>query len=151
MNQRDLRAQLVLRFPRERQHLLPALHYVQHELGHLPEFALQVLGWHLHVPASEIYGAATSYTELRIEQPGERLVRVCTGLPCRLNGADRLLGAVRRALGVAPGETTADGKSTLEETPCAFVCSVAPVMEVDGRLHGRVDAAVAMGLLKEAG
>ncbi len=149
MNQRDLRAQLVLRFPRERQQLLPALHYVQHELGHLPEFSLQVIGWHLHVPASEVYGAATSYSELRIQATGEQVVRVCTGLPCRLNGGDELLEAARRDLGVAPGETTADGKTTLEETPCAFACSVAPVIEVDGKLHGRMRTDAAEQLLRE--
>lgn len=148
MTQRDLRARLVERFPRERTYLLPALHYAQQEVGSLPEWALQVIGWHLHVPASEVYGAATSYTELRIKAGGKHLVRVCTGLSCLLNGGQQVLDACRHALGVEPGQTTADGAVTLEETWCAFLCGVAPAIEVDGRHLGRVDAAHAAALLK---
>ena len=144
MDQRELRLQLIERFPRERQYLLPALHYVQHELGHLPEFALQAVGWHLHIPASEVYGAATSYSELRIQKPGAHIVRVCTGLGCALNGASGVLDAVRQA-------AQADGGVTLEEAPCLFACAVAPVVEVDGALHGRAtpeSAAVLLQTLK---
>ena len=139
MDQRELRTHLIELFPRERTHLLPSLHYVQRELEHLPEWGLQVVGWHLHVPASEVYGAATSYTELRIKAPGKHVVRVCTGLSCWLNGAGDVLGALRRDLGVAPGATSADGYVTLEETPCAFLCALAPAVEVDGKHTGRVD------------
>ena len=149
MNQRELRQRLVEQFPRERTHLLPALHYVQHELGHLPDFALQVVGWHLHIPASEVYGAATSYTELRVEATGQHLVRVCTGLSCWLSGGDDLTRAARSALGVGPPETTEDGRVTLEETPCAFSCGVAPVVEVDGKLIGRVREDVLSATLSE--
>ncbi|MBI3744900.1 MAG: NAD(P)H-dependent oxidoreductase subunit E [Chloroflexi bacterium] len=141
MQQRELRQQLIERFPRERTYLLPSLHYVQHEVGHLPEWALQVVGWHLHIPASEVYGAATSYSELRIAKPGERFVRVCTGLSCALNGALQVLDASRETLGVATGETAANGAATLEETACAFMCALAPVAQVDGRWHGRLDGA----------
>ncbi len=138
MDQKTLRQSLIQRFPRERTYLLPALHYVQHELGHLPEWALQVVGWHLHIPASEVYGAATSYTELRIKQPGRHIVRVCTGLSCWLNGAPGVLAAARDALGAAPGQTTADGGATLEETACGFLCAMAPAAQVDGQWHGRL-------------
>ena len=68
--------------PRERRYLLPALHYIHDEFGYLPEHGLQTAAWHLRVPASEVYGAATSYTELRVEAPAEHTVRICTGLSC---------------------------------------------------------------------
>ncbi|MSQ25870.1 MAG: NAD(P)H-dependent oxidoreductase subunit E [Dehalococcoidia bacterium] len=148
MNQRELRQQLMERFPRERRYLLPALHYVQHELGHLPEFALQTVGWHLHIPASEVFGAATSYSELRIEKPGAHIVRVCTGLACALNGAQAVLDAVRHEVATAGG-TPPDDSVTLEESPCLFACGVAPVMEADGALHGRATLEQARGLVAE--
>ena len=81
-DRKSLRAALRDRFPRERGQLLPALHFLQHEFGYLPDWAMEVTGWHLGVPASEVYGAATSYTELRIDKPGEHVLRVCTGLGC---------------------------------------------------------------------
>ena len=87
----ELRATLREKFPRHHGQLLPALHFLQHEFGYLPDWAMEVVGWHLGIPASEVYGAATSYTELRTARPGTHVVRVCTGLSCRVNGGNELL------------------------------------------------------------
>ncbi|MDE2823217.1 MAG: NAD(P)H-dependent oxidoreductase subunit E, partial [Chloroflexota bacterium] len=77
----------------------------------------EVVGWHLGIPASEVYGAATSYTELLTVQPGRHVVQVCTGISCSINGGARLLDSLQSSLGIAPGETTPDGRITLSETP----------------------------------
>ena len=130
----ELRATLRQNFPRNRGQLLPALHFLQHEFGYLPDWAMEVVGWHLGIPSSEVYGAATSYTELRVQQPREHILRVCTGLSCWLNGGRQLMER-------AHAELNADGNAdsvTLEETPCAYMCGVAPVVEIDGACHGRV-------------
>ena len=137
MEQKQLRPVLRQKFPRERAYLLPALHFVQHEIGHLPQWALQTVGWHLRVPASEVYGALTSYSELRIDEPGDHVVRVCTGLSCWSNGGRELLELLSQKLSIQPGETTADGGVTLEETPCGFLCPVAPAVEIDSKWLGR--------------
>lgn len=140
MDQSELRAILRQKYPRERTHLLPALHLVQGELGYLPEWALQVVGWHLRVPASEVYGAATSYSELRIISPGRHLVRVCSGLSCWHNGGRQLLEELEGHLAIQPWDTGPDGGITLEETPCGFLCPMAPAVQVDGIWRGRVSA-----------
>ena len=98
---------------------------------------MEVVGWHLGIPASEVYGAATSYTELRIDEPGAHTLRVCTGLSCRIGGAADLLDAVSGELGVHPGETASDRSVTFEETPCGFLCAMAPAIEWDGAWKGR--------------
>jgi NADH:ubiquinone oxidoreductase subunit E len=134
----ELRASLVERFPRERTYLLPALHYLQEESGYLPGWALEVLGWHLRIPASEVYGAATSYTELRVRETGQHVLRVCTGLGCWLNGGREILERLTDTLGISPGETTGDALVTLEETPCGFLCGMAPAVQWNGRWHGRM-------------
>ena len=134
----ELRASLIERFPRERTYLLPALHYLQEESGYLPGWALEVVGWHLHIPASEVYGAATSYTELRVRETGEHVLRVCTGLGCWTNGGREILEKLTASLGIPPGQTTDDGVVTLEETPCGFLCGMAPAVQWNGRWHGRV-------------
>ena len=103
---------------------------------------MEVVGWHLGIPSSEVYGAATSYTELRTDQPGAGIVRVCTGLSCRLNGGAEILEAVRRRIATTPDVT-------LEETPCAFLCGLAPAVEVDGRWRGRADLASVGDLARE--
>ena len=145
-----LRAVLRQRFPRERGQLLPALHYVHHEFGHLPGWAMEVAGWHLGIPVSEVYGAATSYSELRIENPGRHLVRVCTGLACLGNGGRGLLAKIAEGLGAEAGATTADGQVTIEETACGYLCGVAPAVQVDGAWLGRADAAGVVAKLRAA-
>jgi NADH:ubiquinone oxidoreductase subunit F (NADH-binding)/NADH:ubiquinone oxidoreductase subunit E len=126
------------RFPRERTWLLPALLEVQRSEGWVSEAAMAAVGDHLRVPRSEVHGVATAYPELRRQAPGRRLVRVCTGLSCRLRGGLELLAACERTLGIRAGDTTADGAATLETFDCAFACGVAPVVEVQHRYHGRV-------------
>ena len=125
------------KFPRNHGQLLPALHFLQHEFGYLPDWGMEFVGWHLGIPASEVYGAATSYTELRIEEPGAHVVRVCTGLSCLSNGGRDLLGSLESGLGIRVGDTTEDRRVTLEQTPCGFLCGVAPAVEIDGIWHGR--------------
>ncbi len=137
VDQRGLRAVLREKFPREHGQLLPALHFVQHEYRYLPDWAMEVVGWHLGIPASEVYGAATSYTELLTAQPGRRVVQVCTGISCSLNGGNRLRHYLESMLGIGVGQTTPDGRITLSETACAFMCGVAPVVRIDDEWKGR--------------
>ncbi len=151
MEQNELRPILRRKFPPQRTYLLPALHFLQEELGHLPEWALQIVAWHLRVPASVVYGAATSYTELRIEKPSPHLVRVCSGVPCWYGGGRELLAEIAQTLGVAAGESGPDGGVTLEEVSCAYRCSLAPLVEIDGVWQGRADAAAVAGRMSEWG
>jgi NADH:ubiquinone oxidoreductase subunit F (NADH-binding)/NADH:ubiquinone oxidoreductase subunit E len=125
-------------FPRERQWLLPALHAVQHACGWLPEPALAEVAAHLRVPASEVYGVASHYPEFRLAPRGRHHVRVCTGVPCTLLGGQALLETLARARGVKPGETGAERPLTLEAVDCLFACSMAPIAEIDGVMHGRL-------------
>ncbi len=154
MDQSELRAILRQKYPRERTHLLPALHLVQGELGYLPEWALQVVGWHLRIPASEVFGAATSYSELRINSPGRHLVRVCSGLSCWHNGGRQLLEELEGHLAIRPGDASGDATQdvgiTLEETPCGFLCPMAPAVQVDGIWRGRVSAAEIIQQLQDS-
>src|SRR2546426_44903 len=122
---------LVARFPRQRTWLLPALEEVQRAEHWLSPEALEAVAAHLRVPRSEVWGVASHYPELRLTRPGRRLLRVCTGVSCRVRGGRELLAACERRLGVRAGQTTADGAATLEELDCGFACAVAPVVEID--------------------
>ena len=125
-------------FPRERTWLLPALRAAQQAERWLSPETLDRIAAHLRVPTSEVWGVASHYPELRLARPGRRIVRVCTGVSCRVVGGRELLAACEQRLGVRAGQTSADGAATLEELDCAFACSVAPVVEVDHALQGRV-------------
>ena len=140
-------ADVLSRFPRERTWLLPALHALQHRDRWLSPAALEEAAEHLRVPKSEVYGVATHYPEFRLTRPGDRVVRVCVGLSCRVRGGLDVLDACERRLGIAADATTADGAVTLERLDCAFDCAMAPVVEVDGAHRGRVTPAAVDGLL----
>ena len=141
----ELRATLRQKFPRNRGELLPALHFLQHEFGFLPDWAMEVVGWHLGIPSSEVYGAATSYTELRIHKPSEHVIRVCTGLSCWLNGSRQLIQKAHSTL----DNGNVQDKVTMEETPCAYMCGVAPAVEIDGAWQGRVNSEEFSSILRE--
>jgi NADH:ubiquinone oxidoreductase subunit E len=140
MQRSELRPLLQQKFPRDRTYLLPVLHFLQHEFGYLPDWALQIVSWHLRIPASEVYGVATSYSELRVRKPGKHTVRVCNGLSCWHNGGQQLLEYLTSRFGISSGETTPDGEVTLEGTPCGFLCPMAPAVDIDGRWQGRAVA-----------
>ncbi len=129
---------LLATFPRERTWLLPALQAVQRAERYLSPDALEAVAAHLRVPKSEVWGVASHYPELRLARPGRRLIRVCTGVSCRVRGGRELLAACERRLGVRAGQTTADAAATLEELDCGFACAVAPVVEIDHAYRGRV-------------
>ncbi len=112
---------------------------------------MEVVGWHLGIPASEVYGAATSYTELRIAKPGRTLIRVCTALSCAVAGSAQVVAALAQELGIQVGETSPDCKFTLEEVPCGFLCGLAPAVEINGQWHGRVNPGSAVELARTAG
>jgi NADH:ubiquinone oxidoreductase subunit F (NADH-binding)/NADH:ubiquinone oxidoreductase subunit E len=132
---------LLAGFPRERAALLPALLAVQETEGWLSPEALTAVADHLRVPLSDASAIVADYPMFRLAKPGSHLVRVCTGLPCRLAGATDHLRALEQRLGIPPGSTTSDDRLTLEEADCLSVCSLAPVLEVDGACHGRATAA----------
>ena len=145
-DQNTLRRELRAKFPRNHGQLLPALHFLQHEFGYLPDWAMEVVGWHLGIPASEVYGAATSYTELRIEQPRATVVRVCTALSCLVSGSGDILSALQDKL----EPESEDSRFTLEETTCGFLCGMAPAIEIDGQWRGRLDPQSAIQLVRNA-
>ncbi len=127
-------------FPRERTWLLPALQAAQEADGWLSPESLVAVALHLRVPQSEVYGVATHYPEFRLVKPGSRLIRVCTGVSCRIQGGLTLLHTLENRLGLRVGETAPDHSVTLEATDCLFRCAVAPLVEVDHRCYGQVDA-----------
>ena len=129
----NLRKTLIEYFPRRRESLLPCLHYLQHTYGYLSEWGLEVLGWHLGVPASEVYGAVTTYTELTLKEPTDNEITVCTGVTCRQNAGREFadfLDDVRKGM----DETVCSVKTV----PCAFMCAVGPVVKKGSDWQGRV-------------
>ena len=138
---------LMARFPEKRGALLPALHLVQHELGHVaPEAAIE-LAELFDVHPVDVLELLRFYDLLHDTPQPRHHVGVCTNLPCSLRGARGLLRELEAHLGVASGAATADGRILLGSAECLGACGFAPMMRVDDRYHEDLDADAAKRIL----
>jgi bidirectional [NiFe] hydrogenase diaphorase subunit len=118
--------------------LIEALHSAQEAFGYIDEKALVYVGETLGVPPSKVFGVATFYHYFRLKPVGQHLCVVCTGTACYIDGAMEVLEQIQTRLGVAPHETTVDGKVSLLTGRCFGSCSLAPAAIVDGEVQGHV-------------
>jgi NADH-quinone oxidoreductase subunit E len=137
-------------YPERRTALLPALKLAQAEIGWLPPEAIAATADLVGVPHSAAIELAAFYTMLHTVPTGATEVVVCAQLPCALRGADRLLRELSAGLGIAPGETTADGAVTLERTSeCFGACHRAPMARVNAAYRESLDPAATRQLIAE--
>jgi bidirectional [NiFe] hydrogenase diaphorase subunit len=129
--------------------LIEALHAVQQSFGYLDELALRYVAGSLGAPLSRVYGVATFYHYFSMKPRGEHTCVVCTGTACYIKNSPALLRAVEVELGVAPGETTADGKLSLLTARCLGTCGLAPAAVLDGQVVGRLKAVELLGRLRD--
>lgn len=132
-----------------RETLIPILQDVQDVFGFLPEDALDIIGKHVNISTSKIYGVATFYNQFRLQPVGKHIVRVCRGTACHVRGSKLLLDALADQLHVEPGATSPDGEYTLETVACIGACSIAPVITVDDDFHGGVQKRDIAKILKQ--
>ena len=117
--------------PESRSAVMPALRLAQEEHGWLSPDALREVADALDVTPAYCKAVATFYDMFHLEPVGTHLVEVCTNLSCALAGAQRVVDAFASELGVAPGETTADGEVTFRTVECLGGCGYATVVAVD--------------------
>ncbi len=122
----------------QRDALIPILQDVQEEFGYLPPEAMTAVARFCHLSPVEVYGVSTFYAQFKFKPRGENTVMVCQGTACHVMGGARVLEEVQNQLRVNPGETTEDGKVTLETVACIGACALAPAMVVNKETHGRV-------------
>ena len=97
-----------------------------------------------------MFGVATFYELFTFDPPGDHTCTVCTGTACYVKGADKIVGAVADAYGIAQGETTADGVVTLKTARCLGSCGLAPIVLLDGTVIGKEGPDVIVAKLHEA-
>jgi NADH-quinone oxidoreductase E subunit len=133
--------ELTAEYPDRRSAILPALRVAQEDHGGwLPPQALREVAEALELAPAQVEAVASFYDMLHLEPVGTHLVEVCTNLSCALVGAQQVVDAFERELGVRPGETSEDGSVTLRTIECAGGCGRAPVVVVDGRYREPVRA-----------
>ncbi|MCA4724941.1 MAG: NADH-quinone oxidoreductase subunit NuoE [Mycolicibacterium fortuitum] len=141
--------QIIARYPQARSALLPLLHLVQSQDGYLTSAGINFCAAQLGLTAAEVTAVATFYSMFRRSPSGEYLVGVCTNTLCAIMGGDAILAALEDHLGIEPGQTTPDGRVTLEHIECNAACDYAPVVMVNWEFFDNQDPDTARELVDD--
>ena len=118
--------------------VVKVLEIIQDIYGYLPESILKEYSNELNVPLSDIYGVATFYAQFSLVPKGKYVISVCTGTACYVNGGENILDKFCTILGIKPGECTADGLFSIDQTRCLGCCGIAPVVTVNDDVYKTV-------------
>jgi NADH-quinone oxidoreductase subunit E len=136
------------RHDRDPANVIAILQDIQAEANWLPQEDLKYVCAELSIPLSKMMGLATFYKAFSLEPRGKHIVSVCLGTACHVRGAERILGAIERELGIKGGDTDEDLQWTLETVGCLGACALGPIVVVDGEYHGQMTSLKATRLLK---
>ncbi|NLW90552.1 MAG: NAD(P)H-dependent oxidoreductase subunit E [Syntrophomonadaceae bacterium] len=129
--------------------IIEAYHAIQREMSYLPIEAVGETAEVFKVPVSQAYGVATFYSMFSVKARGKNIIRLCESAPCHVAGAEEVLAALEKELGIKVGESTADGKFALELSECVGQCQATPVLTVNGKPYFEVSPAKLTGILAE--
>ena len=124
----------------ERGPLLVILHEIHETLGFIPSDAVPVLAKKLNISRADVHGVISFYKDFRTEPAGRVRVALCRAEACQATGAERVVHDVETSLGITVGQTSPDGQVTLDHVFCVGNCALGPSAQVNGQIHGRVDA-----------
>jgi formate dehydrogenase subunit gamma len=130
--------------------LLPILHAMQETFGHVPQEAVPLIAEALNLSRAEVHGVVTFYHDFRRDPAGRHVLKLCRAEACQSCGCDDLIAHAQSRLGVKLGDTSADGRITIEAVYCLGLCSTAPSAMFDGKLVGRLDRKKLDRVLAEA-
>jgi NADH-quinone oxidoreductase subunit E len=129
--------------------LIQILLEIQGENHWLPREALERVSEKLEVPISRIQHIATFYKAFSLVPRGRHEIHICMGTACHVRGAARILDTVQDLTGIKSGETDLDLKFNLETVNCIGCCALGPVMEINGKIHGKLSTTDTADVLKK--
>ncbi len=124
--------------PEKRGALISVLHKAQSIFGYLPREVQIFIGKKLDIPISQVYGVVSFYSFFTMLPKGKYPIAVCMGTACYVRGADKVVDFFKRELGIEVGQTTEDGKFSLDALRCVGACGLAPVVLVGEKVYGRI-------------
>jgi NADH-quinone oxidoreductase subunit E len=139
---------LIDRYPKSSESVIMILQEIQREYHYLPPEGIKQTAEALDLPLAKVYTIASFYKSLSLKPKGENVIRVCEGTACHIRGAKLIREQIETKLGILAGETTADGKFSIEVVACVGACAMAPVVIVNDKYHGSVRVSSAKKLVK---
>jgi len=135
-NRKDVKKMLE-KYTTDKDNLIQILNEVQEHYGYIPQFAQKEISEYLQIPMAEIYGVITFYSRFTLKPKGKYNIAVCLGTACFVKGSEQILDRVKEKLGIDVGQTTEDGKFSIEATRCIGACGLAPVFTVNDEVYGK--------------
>jgi len=145
MEKNEALKEIVSRYKRLDGPLIPVLQEVQDLYGYIPRGAQEYIAGELRIPIADIYGVITFYARFTLAPKGKYKIFICMGTACYVKGAEKVLEAVKSALGADAGET--GGLFSIEETRCIGACGLAPIMKVNEDVYAKVIPEQVEGIL----
>jgi NADH-quinone oxidoreductase E subunit len=142
---------IVAKYPVKRAAIMPVLWLAQREFRVLTPEVQQYVAGLLGFPLAWVSGVASFYTMYYKKPVGRHHLQVCTNVSCMLRGSDEIVRAIEERLGIGLGQTTADGKFTLDEVECLASCGTAPMMQVNDDYHENLTPETTLELLERLG
>jgi NADH-quinone oxidoreductase E subunit len=118
--------------------LIPLLQDIQRESGHLSDSSILEVSRYMNIPLNKIYGVASFYDQFRFGNKGRYHIQICHGTACHLYRSSTFQSEIEKILQVKAGQTTKDGKFSLEVVNCLGACGNAPVMVMNGTAYGNL-------------
>ena len=128
--------EILNKYPKQKDSLIAILNDVQEKYGYIPKNSQQEISNYLNMPMAEIYGVITFYSRFTTEPKGKYNIAVCMGTACFVKGSQSILDRLKERLKISGGETTPDGKFSIDEVRCVGACGLAPVFMVNDEVYG---------------
>ena len=125
------------KYSKDKSNLIQILNEVQENYGYIPKYSQISISEYLDIPLVEIYGVITFYARFTLKPKGKYNIAVCLGTACFVKGSEKVLDKAKEILKIDVGETTEDGKFSLEATRCIGACGLAPVFTVNEEVYGK--------------
>ncbi len=127
--------------------VMRVLQSAQEIYGYLPIEVQRHIALGLDIPLAEVYGVSTFYSQFSLNPKGEVAIAVCLGTACYVKGSGEIIDKITEVLGVKAGDTSPDGRYSLEATGCIGACGLAPVLTINNEVYGRLTAKEVPGIL----
>ena len=134
---REETKEILLKHEKRKDSLIKILEEIQVKYGYIPKVCQLEISEYLDMPLAEIYGVITFYARFSLKPKGKYNVSICLGTACFVKGSNEILEGAKEKLGIDEGETTKDGKFSLDTTRCIGACGLAPVFTVNEEVYGK--------------
>ena len=123
------------KYTTDKDNLIQILNEIQEKFGYIPKIAQMEISKYLNISMAEIYGVITFYSRFTLEPKGKYAISVCLGTACFVKGSEQILNRLKDRLKIDVGQTTQDGKFSIDATRCVGACGLAPVLTVNDVVH----------------